>query len=138
MSFQLFVLFFYKHHTYIILLFASFRTTKTGGLPNLSFVARKPEPLGTELKNLVDGMTGAMLWLEIQEGKDRMRQRDYSQDLGGTAACVMRDVTDAAHFKHHPDMNIEDNNDTPYLFLGDSWFGSVKAAANVQMQNHHA
>jgi len=137
-SFQLFVIFFYKQHTYIILLFASFRTTKTGGLPNLSFVARKPEPLGTEFKNIVDGMTGAMLWLEIQEGKERMRQREYTQDLGGTAACVLRGVKDTAHFKHHPDNDIEDNDDTPYLFFGDSWFGSVKAAANVKILNHHA
>ena len=109
--------FFYKQHTYTILLFASFRTTKTGGLPNLSFVARKSEPLGTEFKNIVDGMTGAMLWLEIQEGKERMRQREYTQDLGGTAACVLRGVKDTAHFKHHPDNDIEDNDDTPYLFL---------------------
>ena len=26
------------------------RTTKTGGLPNISFILRKPEPLGTEFK----------------------------------------------------------------------------------------
>ena len=130
--------FFYKQHTYIILLFASFRTTKTGGLPNLSFVTRKPEPLGTEFKNIVDGMTGAMLWLEIQEGKERMRQREYTQDLGGTAACVLRDVKDAAHFKHHHNMNIEDGDDAPYLFFGDSWFRLVKAAANVNIQNYRA
>ena len=124
--------------TYILLLFPNFRTTKIGGLPNLSFVACKPEPLGTEFKNIVDGMNGAMLWLKIQEGKKRMQQREYTQDLGGTAACVMRGVTEATNFKHRPDINIEDNDNTPYLFLGDSWFGSVKPTANVQMQTHHA
>ena len=46
------------------------RTTKTGDLPNISYVLRKPEPLGTEFKNVVDGMTGNMLWLELQEGKE--------------------------------------------------------------------
>ena len=52
---------------------------------------RKPEPLGTEFKNIVDGVTGAMLWLEIQEGKVRMSVKEH-QRLGSTAACVVRDV----------------------------------------------
>ena len=53
------------------------RTTKTGTLPNLSYVARKPEPLGTEFKNIVDGVTGVLLWLEIQEGKQRMSTKSF-------------------------------------------------------------
>ena len=52
------------------------RTTATGGLPNISFIKRKPEPLGTEFKNIVDGLTVQILWLEIQEGKDRMKTKE--------------------------------------------------------------
>ena len=44
------------------------RTTKSGNLPNLSYVERKPEPLGTELKVAMDGLIGKSIWLEIQEG----------------------------------------------------------------------
>lgn len=44
------------------------RTTKSGNLPNLSFVKRKPEPLGTEFKVAMDGLTGKSLSLETQEG----------------------------------------------------------------------
>jgi hypothetical protein len=33
------------------------RTTKRGGLPHLSFILRKPEPLGTEFKNTCFGRT---------------------------------------------------------------------------------
>ena len=44
------------------------RTTKSGNLPNLSYVERKPEPLGTEFKVAMDGLIGKALWLEIQEG----------------------------------------------------------------------
>ena len=51
-------------------------------IPNISFLKRKPEPLGTEFKNLVDGISGNMLWLEIQEGKDRMKNKKF-QNLGG-------------------------------------------------------
>ena len=57
----------------------------------VDYVTRKSKPLGTEFKNIVDGLTGVMLWLEIQEGRDRMRTLDYNE-LGGTAACVMRGV----------------------------------------------
>ena len=44
------------------------RTTKTGNLPNLSFVQRKPEPLGTEFKIGMDGLIEKCLWMETQEG----------------------------------------------------------------------
>lgn len=37
----------------------------------------------------------------------------YTKDIGGTAACVTRCVTEAENFKHHSDINIEDNDDTP-------------------------
>ena len=39
------------------------------GMPHLSYVPRKPEPLGAEVKNLCDGISGVMLYLELQEGK---------------------------------------------------------------------
>jgi hypothetical protein len=34
------------------------RTSKTGGLPHLSFILRKPEPLGTEFKTIACAVTG--------------------------------------------------------------------------------
>ena len=52
---------------------------KEGGLPHISYVIRKPEPLGTEFKTAADPATSIiMLALEIQEGKpamDAMRAR---------------------------------------------------------------
>ena len=100
-----------------------------------------------------------MLWLEIQEGKERMRKQEYSQLLGGTAACVLRGVIEVSKFKHHnikghdnryhdikrPDSDLDDEEgenpsekNSPFLFFGDSWFGSVKAAANVGQTGNHA
>ena len=52
-------------------------------------------------------------------------------------ACVIRGVTEAANFKYHLDINVEDKDDTPYLFLGHSWFGLVKTTSNVQIADHH-
>jgi hypothetical protein len=34
------------------------RKDKTGGLPNISFILRKPEPLGTEFKSMSCFVTG--------------------------------------------------------------------------------
>ncbi|EJK44661.1 hypothetical protein THAOC_36784, partial [Thalassiosira oceanica] len=65
------------------------RTTQAGGFPNISFVARKPEPLGVELKALIDAVTTIMLYLEIQRGKEAMntpKYGKYSNEVGSTAS----------------------------------------------------
>jgi hypothetical protein len=36
------------------------RTSKTGGWPNISFILRKPEPLGTEFKTIACTKTGKL------------------------------------------------------------------------------
>jgi hypothetical protein len=38
------------------------RKDKTGGLPNISFILRKPEPLGTEFKSMACSLTGICLF----------------------------------------------------------------------------
>ena len=40
-------------------------TSKNGGLPNISFIIRKPEPLGTEFKTVCCPVTGVMTRMEI-------------------------------------------------------------------------
>ena len=92
-------------------------TTKYGGLPFLSFILRKPQPLGTEFKNVactdmgefdfvITDFTflnsshvssrhalfhvGTFLHLEIQKGALPMQAKKYSKELGGTAGCSMR------------------------------------------------
>jgi hypothetical protein len=66
------------------------RASKLGGLPHLSFIKRKPRPLGTEFKCAADGPSGVMLWLEIQEGKAAMKGKALVGTLGANAACAMR------------------------------------------------
>ena len=66
-----------------------FRKTKTGGLPNLTSLPRKPEPLGTEFKCVTCSRSNVMLNLEIQRGKEGMKETRYHRDLGATAACTL-------------------------------------------------
>ena len=111
------------------------RTTKTGDLPNISFIKRKPEPLGkvmagccmhvlmfslnlffsffhkgTEFKCIACPITGVMLFLEIQRGKDGMKDQLHHRALGATAGCTVRMSERCAQVKG---------------VKADAWFGSV-------------
>ena len=77
------------------------RTSKTGlgrdvgalhvpHMPHLSYVKRKPKPLGSEVKNVADAQSGCMLFLELQKGKHLMMELPYSKDLGATTAVQLR------------------------------------------------
>lgn len=107
------------------------RTTPTGGLPNISFIQRKPEPLGTEFKTVACGKLGVMLYLEIQRGKTEMPKRSrYFTTLGATASCTKRLVEDTANCGQKQDVH------RITLVLGDSWFASVKTAKEVAGLGH--
>ena len=61
-------------------------------MPNISFIQRKPKPLGSEFKSFTDGVLKVMLHMELQEGKIRMAKKAHFRNLGATASCVMRAV----------------------------------------------
>ena len=99
------------------------RKDKTGGLPNISFIKRKPEPLGTEFKSAGCGQTGIMLSLEIQRGKHEIPKRSkYHQQFGATTSCAVRCTTDTSN------CGQQQHDHRPNIFYGDSWFASVKTA----------
>ena len=64
--------------------------TKTGGLPNITFILRKPEDLGSEFKNGCCSETGVMMFVELQRGKVGMKEARYNKELGATAGCTVR------------------------------------------------
>ena len=92
------------------------KKTKLGGLPNISYIQRKPEPLGTEFKVGSCSVIKMIKTLEIQEGKDRMKAKKYFTELGATAGCSMRLAESGC------------GEDSAGGIKGDSWFGSVKVA----------
>ena len=65
-----------------------FRTMAKGNLPHLSYIFRKPEPLGTEFKTVACSLTGALLFIEVQRGKEGMKDSRYQKELKATAACT--------------------------------------------------
>ena len=105
------------------------QTTSTGRFPNISFIARKPENLGTEFKSSVCPVLGVMMFLELQRGKNGMTNHKYFKDLGATASCTVRIAEGTSH------KNVDNVQE---VVLGDSWFGSVKAAVGLAQEGFEA
>ena len=60
-------------------------------------IIRKPRPVGNEFKNVCDGHTQIVLFLELYEGKDLMKEKKYVTEYGATTATCLR-LTD--NWKH--------------------------------------
>ena len=60
---------------------------KSGNLPNISYIMRKTENLGTELKAVAStSCNGPIIYLEVQEGKEPMKKKLYFSTCGTTCA----------------------------------------------------
>lgn len=99
------------------------QTSKTGGLPHISFISRKPEPLGTEFKTGACSKVKIGLVLEIQENAAAMSQKEPN-NLIPTAACAYRLAKTME--------NCGQLEELPELELGDAWFGNVKSAVALK------
>jgi hypothetical protein len=93
-----------------------------GGLPHLSYIKRKPKPLGTELKSVCEGTMGMCVFIEVQKGKVVMARKKWCRQYGATTACTVR-LLDAMH--------LSEEHEVPPLarcVFADSWFASVSTA----------
>ncbi len=93
---------------------------KGEGLPHLSFVPRKPEPLGCEVKNLLDVISGIMLHLEICEAKEDMGTKKWCDKYPKSSATTLR--------------ICESLKDQGVLVCGDSWFTSATTAVAMRKE----
>lgn len=108
------------------------QTEKTGDLPHLSKVDRKPKPIGIEKKNCLDGKHEVMLGLEIQKGKVAMRDAEYVGEYLPTAACARR-LTDMVKNC----FETQKRSVPPFRIILDAGFGNMStlkalSAANVE------
>jgi len=106
------------------------RTSRLGGFPNISYIQRKPEPLGTEFKVVCCAATGIAVNIEVQRGKAGMADHYPEQrDHGATAACTLRGAMATRTCAQKP----------PHkrcLVYGDSWFASVKVSTKGEQLLH--
>ncbi len=95
-----------------------------GGIPHLSFLIRKPIPLGTESKVVCEGTFGLCMYLEVQKAKVEMARKKYCREYKATTACTLRLLSK---------MGLDETN-LPLLekkkrcVFADSWFASVETA----------
>ena len=75
-------------------------------------IKRKPRPIGNEIKDLADARSCIAVKLELNEGKETMREKEHVPKDGATCATTLHLRTD-----FHGTGRI-----------ADSWFGSVKTA----------
>ena len=54
-----------------------FQTTARGNLPHLSYILRKSKPLGTEFKTFACYVTGDLVFIEVQRGKEGIKHSKY-------------------------------------------------------------
>ena len=101
---------------------------KTGNVPHLSFVKRKPEPLGTELKIVM--CTCLMIFIGMflcRKKGDDGGSNEYEEVTTMKTARVSLTLMGQAMI----DRSAETGNDvnrsaSPEVFLGDAWFSSVE------------
>ena len=84
-------------------------------------IISKPRPIGNEFKNLCDGLSQIVLNLELYEGRDYMKDKEYVKEFGATTATCLR-LTE--HWKN-----------SGRVVVADSWFGSVKSAVKLYKIN---
>ena len=96
----------------------------TDGMPHITKIPRKPEPVGLELKDMCCGESGIMMFLEIMEGKAVMARKEFTDKTSSAGtAHVLRA---AASWKS-----------TGRVICGDSAFASVETCICVKKQGLH-
>lgn len=58
------------------------RATKTADLPNIHSNRDKPKDMGTENNTVCCGKTGAMIYIDLNEGKDGNVDKEFNEQLG--------------------------------------------------------
>ena len=111
--------------SWVVVVDESMSAFRGEGMPHLSFIIRKPEPLGCELKTIADGVSGVMLRLELQEGKIPMSKKAGRRLLGATTSCTMRLV------------ELAGISGTDRVVVGDSWFSSLKTVKALRSIGVH-
>ena len=86
-------------------------------MPAVMKIMRKPKGVGCEVKTIADVASGIMINLEINEGKEAMKEKRWQRELGAGTATTLR-LSEPWHGSGR-------------IVCGDSWFASVKTA--VQM-----
>ena len=87
---------------------------------HLTYLPRKPTPLGIGIKCMVDHTSGIMLCADLLEGKGIDNKKEFVAEYGVATATTLRLV--APYFG------------SARVVIADSWFGSYKCAVALRQR----
>lgn len=94
------------------------------GEAHLTYMPRKPSPLGVMFKVCNDSVSGVLLHMELVEGAEVDRKKQWVSEFRATTACTLR-LTKALHGSGR-------------IVIGDSWFGSVRTVEELRDKGLYA
>ena len=101
-------------------------------IPWSSYVERKPEPLGAEIKVAADGEVGVFLHLELQEGAEAHVLQPYYDEYGHTSAVSLRLLEPWFRGPRRAmDPWFKGPSQPSRACYGDSWFMGLNAAEAI-------
>jgi hypothetical protein len=111
------------------------KTSKLGGLPNISFEPRKPVPLGTMLRNAVECVTGCLVYQDVAQNPEKQQFKEFmysNNELGlreGTSVPGMLEmpVHTAEVLRQCKESGLEEGG----WCGGDAWFGSITSCVEL-------
>lgn len=103
-----------------------------GFLPHLSFVPRKPEPLGAEAKTLHCSKTRIMFGAEFEKGKAVMPKLDHGPSGRTTGGLKQHPHTVAVQLRA-----VAPFVGSGRVLVGDAWFGTWDAAMALMKAGMH-
>ena len=87
---------------------------------HLTYLPRKPTPLGIGIKCMVDHTSGIMFYANLLEGKGIDNKKEFVAEYGVATATTLRLV--APYFG------------SAHVVIADSWFGSYKCAVALRQR----
>jgi hypothetical protein len=108
------------------------KTTKTGGLPHLTWEPRKPVDLGTMIRNAVECTTGIFVHHDCVDGSDLQWQKKYLRERVKShlprGELVSYDTAEVLR-------QVENSNVMKGGWTGgDAWFGCVESVVELKQR----
>src|SRR6056300_842834 len=106
------------------------KTSKTGGLPNITYEARKPVNLGTMLRNAIEGFSGIFAHHDIVQDMTTQRLKKYLQE--DNVSAMPQGETIQVHVAESLRQCEGAKLQKGGWVGGDAWFGSVPCAVELK------
>jgi hypothetical protein len=117
------------------------KTSKLGGLPNITFEPRKPVPLGTQFKNGIECLAGTMAYQDIVQAPELQKRKEFYSVLD---ADEVTNVVQPTSLPGNPPIQahtaevlrqVKGAGVLPGGWTGgDAWFGSVMTCVELMKQ----